>query len=109
MFLLHDSFNPRALCAAGQLTILPVKLQKLQDHGVQELTLIAQDSTAYGNDLGHDQNIVTLLQRLLQQTTIPWLRLLYLYPSGIGDELLQLMADNARIVPLSGHSAAACQ
>lgn len=73
--------------------------QKLQDLGVQELTLIAQDSTAYGNDLTHDQHIVSLLQRLLQQTAIPWLRLLYLYPAGIGDELLQLMVDNPRIVP----------
>ncbi len=73
--------------------------QNLQDFGVQELTLIAQDSTAYGNDLGSDQNIVSLLQQLLQRTSIPWLRLLYLYPAGISDELLQLMADNSRIVP----------
>ena len=73
--------------------------QKLQKVGVQELTLIAQDSTAYGNDLGNDQNIVSLLLRLLQRTSIPWLRLLYLYPAGINDELLQLMADNPRILP----------
>ena len=71
----------------------------LQDLGVQELTLIAQDSTAYGNDLRGGQNIVALLQRLLQKTSIPWLRLLYLYPAGISDQLLQLMADNKRIVP----------
>ena len=49
--------------------------------------------------LVRDQNIVSLLQHLLQQTSIPWLRLLYLYPAGISDELLQLMADNPRIVP----------
>ena len=73
--------------------------QRLQDLGVQELTLIAQDSTAYGNDLSKNQNLVSLLQKLLQQTSIPWLRLLYLYPAGIDDELLQLMADNPRIVP----------
>lgn len=71
----------------------------LQDYGVQELTLIAQDSTAYGNDLDDAQNIVGLLRRLLQQTSIPWLRLLYLYPAGVSDELLELMADNPRIVP----------
>ncbi len=78
---------------------LTLEAQKLQELGVQELTLIAQDSTAYGNDLRKDHNIVSLLQQLLQKTSIPWLRLLYLYPAGIGDELLQLMVDNTRIVP----------
>lgn len=78
---------------------LTCEAQKLQVLGVQELTLIAQDSTAYGNDLRNDQNIVSLLQQLLQRTSIPWLRLLYLYPAGINDELLQLMAENPRIVP----------
>lgn len=76
---------------------------KLEDCGVKELSLIAQDSTAYGNDLyngpGERQNIVHLLEHLLKATSIPWLRLLYLYPTGVSDDLLQLMADNPRIVP----------
>jgi ribosomal protein S12 methylthiotransferase len=72
---------------------------KLQAGGVKELSLVAQDSTAYGNDLDKEQNIVRLMERLLSRTTIPWLRLLYLYPSGISDELLRLMAENPRIVP----------
>lgn len=71
----------------------------LQEHGVKELSLVAQDSTAYGNDLGKGQDIVELLKQLLCRTSIPWLRLLYLYPTGITRELLQLMADNPRIVP----------
>lgn len=72
---------------------------KLEQQGVKELSLIAQDSTAYGDDLGGDVNIVRLLQQLLDNTSIPWLRLLYLYPAGVSDGLLQLMADNPRIVP----------
>ncbi len=71
----------------------------LYKYGVKELSLIAQDSTAYGNDLGKGQNIVQLMKQLLSQTSIPWFRLLYLYPTGINDELLQLMAENPRIVP----------
>lgn len=71
----------------------------LQEKGVKELSLIAQDSTAYGNDLGKGQNIVQLMEQLLSRTSIPWFRLLYLYPTGISDELLQLMADYPRIVP----------
>lgn len=73
--------------------------QELQKQGVRELSLIAQDSTAYGNDLGNNHNIVQLMKQLLNQTSIPWLRLLYLYPTGVSDELLQLMAANQRIVP----------
>ena len=71
----------------------------LAGSGVQELTLIAQDLTAYGDDLGREDNLVSLLKSLLAETDIPWLRLLYLYPVSTSDELLQLMADNLRIVP----------
>ena len=72
---------------------------RLEEQGVKELSLIAQDSTAYGDDLGRKIDIVALLDQLLKKTSIPWIRLLYLYPSGIPDDLLQLMADNPRIVP----------
>ncbi len=67
--------------------------------GVQELTLIAQDLTAYGDDLDPGTNLVALLESLLAQTDIPWLRLLYLYPVSTTTELLQLMADQPRILP----------
>ncbi|SHO46177.1 30S ribosomal protein S12 methylthiotransferase RimO [Desulfopila aestuarii] len=72
---------------------------RLEAQGVRELSLIAQDLTAYGNDLGQGTHLTALLERLLRETTIPWLRLLYLYPSGIDERLLALMADNERIVP----------
>ena len=78
---------------------LTLEAKNLQDYGVKELSLVAQDSTAYGNDLGKEQNIVRLMERLLDQTAIQWFRLLYLYPTGISDQLLQLMAENPRIVP----------
>ncbi len=71
----------------------------LAGSGVQELTLIAQDLTAYGDDLCTGDNLVSLLKSLLAETDIPWLRLLYLYPVSTSDELLQLMADDPRIVP----------
>lgn len=68
--------------------------------GVRELCLVAQDSTAYGNDFANSsENLVTLLQQLLLNTSIPWIRVLYLYPTGIDNELLTLMAENPRIVP----------
>jgi ribosomal protein S12 methylthiotransferase len=78
---------------------LIIEAQQLSSSGVRELTLIAQDLTAYGNDLAGDDGLVLLLQELLSQTSIPWFRLLYLYPTGISDDLLQLMASEPRIVP----------
>lgn len=73
---------------------------QLEQKGVKELSLIAQDSTAYGNDLaGNNDNLETLMRSLLRETTIPWFRLLYLYPTGVTDTLLDLMAESDRIVP----------
>lgn len=78
---------------------LITEAKQLEAEGVRELTLIAQDLTAYGNDLADDANLVNLVKGLLQATGIPWIRLLYLYPTGISDTLLQLMVGEPRIVP----------
>lgn len=78
---------------------LLTEAQNLQAQGVRELTLIAQDLTAYGNDLADGSDLVQLLQGLLAETDIPWIRLLYLYPTGISDKLLQLMKEQSRILP----------
>lgn len=73
---------------------------RLAGRGVKELTLIGQDLTAYGLDLGvKDASLTLLLQRLLAETEIPWLRMLYLYPQRISEPLLRLIADNARLLP----------
>lgn len=71
----------------------------LEQKGVRELSFIAQDITAYGDDLDRDTHLTGLLERVLAATSIPWLRLLYLYPNGITDRFLELMAANSRIVP----------
>lgn len=73
--------------------------QMLERQGVKELSLVAQDLTVYGNDLDKATDLVSFLQMLLNKTTIPWIRLMYLYPSGISNDLLDLMASNSRIVP----------
>lgn len=72
--------------------------QLLEQRGVKEISLIAQDLTAYGDDLDPSSHIVALLEQLLDKTTIPWIRLLYLYPSGVTNNLLELMSCNPRIV-----------
>jgi ribosomal protein S12 methylthiotransferase len=72
----------------------------LAENGVRELTLVAQDLTAYGHDLGPGApHLVELLRALLAASDIPWFRLLYLYPTRVKAELLEFMAANPRIVP----------
>lgn len=76
---------------------LVIEARALEQAGVKELSLIAQDLTAYGSDLG--SSLAALLRLLLQETEIPWLRLLYLYPASVTDELLDLMGEQPRILP----------
>lgn len=71
----------------------------LESKGVKELSLIAQDLTAFGTEKNQGSQLTLLLKDLLTVTKIPWIRLLYLYPTGITDELLEFMAANSRIVP----------
>ena len=81
------------------LTDLLTEARRLDTAGVKELTLIAQDLLAYGLDLGNKTNLMDLLQQLVAETDIPWLRLLYLHPARVQDALLLQMAENSRIVP----------
>ncbi|CAK8725711.1 30S ribosomal protein S12 methylthiotransferase RimO [Candidatus Electrothrix aarhusensis] len=84
---------------------LIIEAKALEQGGVKELSLIAQDLTAYGDDfddqdnLEAGDNLVSLLKKLLAETDIPWFRLLYLYPSSVSSELLELMAEQPRILP----------
>ena len=71
----------------------------LESLGVKELNLIAQDVAAYGADRGGDRGLVGLMEKLLKETQIPWLRLLYIHPAHLGRELLELMAAEPRILP----------
>ena len=59
----------------------------LSDKGVQELTIIAQDTTAYGSDL-KDMSLSKLLSALAEMNKFKWIRVLYLYPDEITEELI---------------------
>lgn len=72
----------------------------LQDMGVQELILIAQDTTDYGYDLGMKDGLATLLTGLVKAApNIPWIRLMYAYPGYVTDQLISVMADSKQILP----------
>jgi ribosomal protein S12 methylthiotransferase len=73
----------------------------LLDQGVQEIILIAQDLGDYGKDKGFKRSagLLDLLQSMLDTKKEFWLRLLYLYPDEITDELIQLIKNEPRICP----------
>jgi ribosomal protein S12 methylthiotransferase len=65
----------------------------LAARGVKELLLISQDTTFYGNDRGERGALARLLRSLNDVDGLEWIRLLYLYPTTIGDDVLDAMAD----------------
>jgi ribosomal protein S12 methylthiotransferase len=71
--------------------------------GVKELNIVSQDTTWYGRDLRRKDPgaplLPDLLRALLVATDIPWIRLFYMYPSGITRELVELVAGEPRILP----------
>ena len=75
--------------------------RRLTDQGIRELILIAQDTTAYGRDLGEGTDLEKLLESLVQVEGLRWIRMLYSYPkaSNFPDGLLELMAQNKKICP----------
>jgi len=72
---------------------------QLSERGVKELCLVAQDSTWYGSDLYGKPRIAELLARLAKVKGLEWVRLHYLYPSRVTDEMIQVMADHPNICP----------
>jgi len=70
---------------------------RLVDSGVKEINLIAQDVTAFGAERDSGPELPALLRELVKVEGLVWLRLLYAYPDGITDELLDLIAAEEKI------------
>ncbi len=81
----------------------------LQRRGLVEINLIAQDLAAYGADLGMTDGLVGLLEAILAQTDVPWIRLLYLHPRHITDGLIDLVAESGSYPQLSRYTHPAHQ
>ncbi|MFA5908256.1 MAG: 30S ribosomal protein S12 methylthiotransferase RimO [Vicinamibacterales bacterium] len=71
---------------------------QLAAQGVKELLLISQDSTFYGIDRGERGALPKLLTALNEVDGIEWIRLLYLYPTTINDEVIDAIADLDKVV-----------
>lgn len=65
---------------------------------VKELILVAQDTTSYGKDLYKDYSLTNLLQELSALQNVGSIRVLYCYPEGITDQLINEFAQNQKII-----------
>jgi len=72
--------------------------QLLELQGAREVNLVAQDLAHYGRDIRDGRGLPDLLDALVEETGIPWFRLLYIYSAGLTPRMLELMAREARIV-----------
>jgi ribosomal protein S12 methylthiotransferase len=72
----------------------------LYENGINEILLIAQDTTDYGHDLGMKEGLAQLLERITDEVPdLPWLRVMYAYPGYVTERLMQVMAERPQIVP----------
>ena len=73
--------------------------EKLTASGVRELNLIAQDSSRYGYDRDRKLHLSSLLRRLDALNGVSWIRVLYLYPDEIPDDLIATMKECTHVLP----------
>ena len=72
--------------------------KQLDALGVRELNIVAQDTTRYGLDIYGEYALDKLIRAITENTSIPWIRLMYCYPDKITDALIAEMRDNDRVV-----------
>lgn len=75
---------------------------ELFNDGAYELSLIGQDTTSFGEDIGYDRGLsgmLTELDQLAQQFGGAWLRLMYAYPSCFTDEMIDTIASLQHVLP----------
>lgn len=77
---------------------LLAEAEQLVHNGVRELVIIAQDTTRYGIDLYEEYKLPELLKKLCEIEELKWIRVLYCYPERVTDELLDVIANEEKIV-----------
>lgn len=101
--------RPCAFCAIplikGTLVSRPLEAilaeaRALQNSGVREINLIAQDSTDWGHELGQREGLATLLEALVKEVPdVDWIRILYNFPGSVTDRQIETMAAHQQLIP----------
>jgi len=71
--------------------------RRLAEKGVKEIVLVAQDSTAYGNDLGTETDLAMLLESLAAISQDIWIRVMYGHPESIDEKIIRTMTQHPNI------------
>jgi ribosomal protein S12 methylthiotransferase len=79
------------------LPSLVSEAEQLAARGVREITLVSQDTTAYGSDLGMKDGLARLLRELGRVEAIGWIRFLYIHPDRVSRELIEAVNSSPRI------------
>ena len=87
----------------GRLKSRPIEdiiaeINHLSSLGKNEIILVGQDTTAYGWDIYGSSSLLNLLKQIIKHTDIPWIRVMYAYPSLVDDEILEYIAGEKRIL-----------
>lgn len=89
--------NLRGKFRSRRFESVVAEAEALVAEGVREITLIGQDTTCYGEDLGLKDGLASLLDRLAGSEGLTWLRFLYAYPNRITGQLLETIARHDNI------------
>jgi ribosomal protein S12 methylthiotransferase len=88
----------------GKMRSVPIedlvaRARTMAARGVKEINLIAQDSTVYGADLYGAPRLVALLRELDRVEDLAWVRLMYAYPTEVGEDLMDVLGSGRRVLP----------
>lgn len=75
------------------------EVEHLADVGIVEVNLVSQDTIAYGRDRDDGARLPELVRRIAEVQELRWVRLHYLYPEQLSEELLELMAEHPKVLP----------
>jgi len=98
--------HPCAFCIIPQLrgkfrsrsiASVVAEARRLASQGVREINLIGQDTTCFGEDLGIQDGLASLLEQLAQIEDLRWVRFLYAYPNKVTPRLLEVLAKHPRL------------
>ena len=89
--------NLRGKFRSRRFESVVAEARQLVAQGVREITLIGQDTTCYGEDLGLKDGLALLLEELAQIEELRWLRFLYAYPNRVSTKLLETIARHEKI------------
>src|SRR5690606_6870450 len=75
------------------------EVKALVDAGVVEVNLVSQDTVAYGRDLADGTGLAALVRQVADVPGLRWLRIFYLYPERLDEDLIELIAHHPTVVP----------